>query len=85
MTPSHAHCTLALNPVFDAYYCLIMLTHAYTCLYSTIGFTCIFVREILTPLNSHVQVLKRGLKWNPPLKIKPTSRSKLFCPSSFHS
>ena len=50
-----------------------------------LAFTCIFVREFLTPLNLHVQVLKRGLKRSPPPKIKPISRSKLISPSSFCS
>ena len=44
-----------------------------------------FVWEVLTPLNLYVQILKRGLKWSPPLKIKLSSRSKLNCLSSFCS
>ena len=33
--------------------------------------------EVLTPLNLYVQVLKLGLKWSPPPKIKFSSQSRL--------
>ena len=39
--------------------------------------------EVLTPLNLYVQVLKLGLKWSPPPKIKFSSQSRLTNLGSF--
>ena len=62
---------------------LHQLSYSYLLCHSAVTWS--FVWEVLTPLNLYVQVLKRGLKWSPPLKIKPISWNKLICPSSFRS
>jgi len=50
-----------------------------------LAFTWIFVGELLTPLNLHVQVLKLGLKRSPRPKIKLISRRRPTSPCSFCS
>jgi len=72
-----------------SYWCLILFwsyQHMHILIFTWhLAFTYIIVREFLTPLNLHVQVLKPGLKRSPPLKIKLISRSRLTYPSSFCS
>jgi len=47
-----------------------------------LAFTWPLVREFLTPLNLHVQILKLELKWSPLPKIKLTSQSSPSVPDS---
>ena len=50
-----------------------------------LAFTCLFVREFLTPLDLHVQALKFGLEQSHPPKTKLISRSRPTSRSSFCS
>jgi len=74
MSPSHAYMYTR-----HSFWCLFTDLDISIHIYSTrlLAFTWTFVGEFLTPLDLHVQILKLGLKWSPPPKIKLTSRSRL--------
>jgi len=75
--PLHTYYSCTCNTAFNAHFWFeYIYTHT---LISRrhLDFTWTFVGEILTPLDLYVQVLKLGLKWSPPPKIKLTSRSRL--------
>jgi len=65
MLTIHVHSTQFLMLVtVDYIYTHILISTQY------LAFTWISVGEFLTPLDLHVQILKHGLKWSPPPKIK---------------
>ena len=79
--PLHAYYSCTHNTTFNAHpWYIYSHTLSFIC---HLAVTWTSVGEVLTPLNLYVQVLKLGLKWSPPPKIKLSSRSRLTSLDSF--
>jgi len=79
------HHVMTRHTAFDACLLIWIYLYTYTYLYTPLGIHLNIYWEFLTPLDLHVQILKLGLKWSPPPKIKLTSRSRLTSPGSFRT